>query len=196
MQLDHFQMYLVAINALTFGLYALDQWLFQRTGDEKISHLFLSALGIAGGAPAALLAQLLWDRRTVKDNAWSHVLVLSCTIIWGVVVAFAYLKPLDRATFLQNLTSDHLNLWLYLVSVSVVTFVVFGLDKRRAVGGAWRIPEATLLGLSLAGGSVGGLVAMRAFRHKIRSPQFCYGLPLMLVAQLMLLAWLINAGLV
>ena len=48
----------------------------------------------------------------------------------------------------------------YLLVINVVTFVVFVVDKARAVRGAWRVREATLLGLSLAGGSVGGFLGI------------------------------------
>ena len=69
----------------------------------------------------------------------------------------------------------------YLLLINIVTFLVFVIDKRRAVKRKWRIPEKTLLGLSLIGGSAGGLIAMYYFRHKIRKPAFAYGLPMMLL---------------
>lgn len=72
----------------------------------------------------------------------------------------------------------------YLLAINVVTFVAFGIDKRRAVEGRWRIREHTLLVLSLLGGTIGGLVGMVAFRHKIRKPKFRYGMPAILVLQL------------
>ena len=56
----------------------------------------------------------------------------------------------------------------YLLLLSLVTFAVYGADKRRARQGAWRVPEKTLLALSLFGGALGGIAAMRCFRHKTR----------------------------
>lgn len=78
---------------------------------------------------------------------------------------------------------------VYLAVINIVTFVAFCVDKRRAVHHQWRIPERTLLGLSLAGGTLGGLVAMRVAHHKTRKPRFSVGLPVMLAAQIALLAW-------
>lgn len=57
---------------------------------------------------------------------------------------------------------------IYIGILSLITFTVYGADKARAVRGAWRIAERTLLLLSLIGGAVGGLLAMRCFRHKTR----------------------------
>lgn len=49
---------------------------------------------------------------------------------------------------------------------SVVTFFVYVIDKKRAIRGQWRIPEATLLWLSVLGGAWGGYLAMKVARHK------------------------------
>ena len=56
---------------------------------------------------------------------------------------------------------------VYLVAINVVTFVVYGIDKRKAVRSKWRIPEATLLLLAALGGSIGAWLGMRVERHKI-----------------------------
>lgn len=55
---------------------------------------------------------------------------------------------------------------IYLVLVSLFTFCVYGVDKKNAIKGRRRIPEKTLLGLSLIGGALGGLLGMAKFRHK------------------------------
>lgn len=78
----------------------------------------------------------------------------------------------------------------YLLLASSLAFILFGLDKRRARRGQWRISEATLLGLALFGGSPGALLGMYYFRHKTRHAKFRYGLPLLLFLQLSLLLYL------
>ena len=75
----------------------------------------------------------------------------------------------------------------YLFLINIVTFLAFASDKRRAARRRWRIPEKTLLGLSLIGGAAGGIIAMYCFRHKVRKPAFAYGLPLMLLFQVIVL---------
>ena len=78
----------------------------------------------------------------------------------------------------------------YLAAVNLAAFLAFGADKRRAKSGAWRVPERTLLLLTLIGGSFGALCGMRAFRHKTRHWYFRFGVPAVLLAQLALAAWL------
>ena len=80
-------------------------------------------------------------------------------------------------------------LW-YLAAVNVVTFTVYGIDKRKARRGAWRIPEKTLFLLPLLGGSVGALLGMKVFRHKTKHWYFVWGIPIILLAQLALTVWL------
>jgi uncharacterized membrane protein YsdA (DUF1294 family) len=79
----------------------------------------------------------------------------------------------------------------YLLLINIVTFLAFAIDKRRAVKRKWRIPEKTLLGLSLIGGSAGSLIAMYLFRHKIRKSAFAYGLPIMLLAHIIVI-WMVR----
>ena len=72
----------------------------------------------------------------------------------------------------------------------MVTFTVYGIDKSKARRGAWRIPEKTLFLLPLLGGSVGALLGMKVFRHKTKHWYFVWGIPIILLAQTALAAWL------
>lgn len=42
-----------------------------------------------------------------------------------------------------------------LLLVNVVTFMIYGIDKYKAIKGKWRIPEAMLLLMAVFGGSIG-----------------------------------------
>ena len=55
---------------------------------------------------------------------------------------------------------------------NIVVFILFGIDKRKAVKKKWRIPEATLLLCSVLGGGMGGLMGMLCFRHKTKHTIF------------------------
>ena len=81
------------------------------------------------------------------------------------------------------------NKWLliYLLIINVITFALFAVDKWKAVHGRWRIRTTMLMGFALAGGTVGGLLAMYAFRHKTKTRSFTVGLPVMLVVQVVVL---------
>jgi uncharacterized membrane protein YsdA (DUF1294 family) len=71
--------------------------------------------------------------------------------------------------------------------MNVLTFLVYGIDKWRAVQGRWRISEATLLMLAVVGGSIGALLGMKVWHHKTMHKKFKYGLPLILVVQIVLI---------
>ena len=75
----------------------------------------------------------------------------------------------------------------YLVLVNALAFLLMLVDKQKARRGAWRIPEATLLGVAAIGGSIGEILGMRLFRHKTRHLKFSLGLPLILAAQIVLI---------
>lgn len=70
---------------------------------------------------------------------------------------------------------------VYLVVINIAAFIMYGIDKKRAASGRWRISEATLLGIAFAGGSIGALLGMRCFRHKTRHWKFRILVPLFLL---------------
>lgn len=70
---------------------------------------------------------------------------------------------------------------IYLIIINLITFIVFGVDKRAAIKKRSRIRVSTLLTLSFVGGSLGGLIAMHLFRHKTKKLQFTLLLPLMII---------------
>lgn len=57
---------------------------------------------------------------------------------------------------------------LWIVLCGMVAFSLYAIDKDRAKRGKWRIKEGTLLFVSLAGGSIGGLCGMYVCRHKTK----------------------------
>ena len=59
-----------------------------------------------------------------------------------------------------------------LVVINLLTFLVYGIDKWRAIHGRWRISEATLLLLAILGGSIGALLGMQIWRHKTHHKKF------------------------
>lgn len=68
--------------------------------------------------------------------------------------------------FLLTATTDWHWFFNWLISISVVAFVFYGIDKSLSKTKATRIPEVVLHLLSLAGGFVGALLGVLVFRHK------------------------------
>lgn len=75
----------------------------------------------------------------------------------GVLV---YLNIVDPVIFI-----------LYLL-LSIITFLLYWLDKIKAQKNVWRIPEKRLHFFSLIGGWPGALIAQRRLRHKSRKQSF------------------------
>ena len=63
---------------------------------------------------------------------------------------------------------------IFYACMSLLAFVLYGVDKNRARNNAWRIKESVLLWVSFLGGSVGALLGMKAFRHKTKHKYFWF----------------------
>ena len=72
---------------------------------------------------------------------------------------------------------------IYLLIANVAGLAIMGIDKRKAIKRAWRIPEKTLFLFSVIGGSVGTWAGMYLFHHKTKHWYFVIGMPLILVLQ-------------
>ena len=184
--LDLLLVYLVVVNVVTlvFGLVGAGP-------------LALEAFALMGGGPAALVASFARDHHTRKDNVSPRFVAVWATGLWALILANVYdWYRFDPTRLAENLSRDHTPLLIYLAAINLLTLVLFCIDKHRAKTGDLRIPEGVLLGLSLAGGSVGGLAGMLAAHHKVRKARFMVGLPLTIMLQAAILIHLIQAGMV
>ena len=80
----------------------------------------------------------------------------------------------------------------YLFIINALGWLFMLIDKYKAKKHAWRIPEATLMGMAILGGSLGAMIGMLMFRHKTKHLKFALGLPLIFVVQLTALFYLIT----
>ena len=80
------------------------------------------------------------------------------------------------------------------VILNGITCILYGIDKWKAIHGAWRISEIALLTWAALGGSLGTFLGMHFFHHKTRHKKFRLLVPLFMVIHLSLIAWLaVNA---
>jgi uncharacterized membrane protein YsdA (DUF1294 family) len=109
----------------------------------------------------------------------------SAQTIYGVAAIVA----LGVFAFLIYRWLDWAFYWVWLLVVNFVTFTFFRFDKRQAnFEGAMRVPEALLLALLVAGGSVGGIAGMVIRpRHKTHKALFWIVLVIATVLHLYLL---------
>lgn len=85
-------------------------------------------------------------------------------------------------------------LFLYLILLNLLGFILMGVDKRRAIRHAWRIPEAHLFGYAILGGSLGSILGMYTFRHKTKHWYFVFGMPAILLIQIILGILIVRSG--
>ena len=74
----------------------------------------------------------------------------------------------------------------YIAFVNLAGLMLMWYDKRAARRHGKRIPERVLIGIAVIGGSIGVLLAVYLLRHKTRHLSFTVGVPLILLAQLLL----------
>lgn len=74
-------------------------------------------------------------------------------------------------------------IFFYIVILNIAACASFGIDKKRARFGGWRIPEKTLFLLAVFGGSVGAWLGMYLFHHKTRKKKFVWGIPVIFLCQ-------------
>lgn len=82
----------------------------------------------------------------------------------------------------------------YLAVINILGFALMGIDKWKAQNHAWRIPESTLFIIAIIGGSIGSIIGMHMFHHKTRHWYFMYGMPAILIIQLLIIFILSKAS--
>jgi uncharacterized membrane protein YsdA (DUF1294 family) len=90
-------------------------------------------------------------------------------------------------SLLQVVPWPFLVLALYVLIISIITFLTFVTDKNYAEQGVWRTKEKTLLILTLFGGTPGALLAMNQFRHKTRKVSFISKFVVVVLIQVLLI---------
>ena len=78
----------------------------------------------------------------------------------------------------------------YLLAINFVSFFLYGIDKYKAKKNQWRISEATLLMMAVIGGSIGAWAGMRLWHHKTMHKKFKYGIPVIIILQVVLAVYL------
>ena len=79
------------------------------------------------------------------------------------------------------MASTYRFLLYYLVLINIVTFIVYGNDKKKAKQKKWRTSEAELILLAVCGGAYGAYLGMRLFHHKTKHLKFMILVPLSVI---------------
>ena len=76
---------------------------------------------------------------------------------------------------------------IYILIINLIGFFSMGLDKFKAKRGAYRISEKALFIIALIGGSIGSIVGMYKFHHKTKKNAFVFGMPMILIGQIVVI---------
>ncbi len=79
-------------------------------------------------------------------------------------------------------------LLIYIISINILSFLLFGIDKYKAIKNKYRIPEKVLLLISLFGGSIGSILGMIIFHHKTKKPLFIIMIPIFITFNVIILS--------
>lgn len=80
----------------------------------------------------------------------------------------------------------------YILTLSVISFVYFGIDKRKAKKDHQRIPEKSLLLLTILGGTNGSVLGMLLFNHKTAKKSFIVKMVAIILIQILILYLIYN----
>ncbi|HCE2112576.1 TPA: cold shock and DUF1294 domain-containing protein [Vibrio parahaemolyticus] len=104
-----------------------------------------------------------------RYNATNVTILGSGSVPSTIMFSIVYLVLASTAVFI--LGGEKLFIAAYIL-MSIVTYVMYAIDKNAAQNGKWRTPENTLHLLSLLGGWMGALCAQNQFRHKSKKQPF------------------------
>ena len=76
---------------------------------------------------------------------------------------------------------------LYLLIINISAFILYGIDKKKAIKHKFRISENTLIFSAFIGGSVGAFLGMQFFRHKTKHPKFIIGVPVCFIINVIII---------
>lgn len=187
-----FHYYLIAVTAIGFLVYLLNMWLYDHSERWTVDSL-LTVVAVLGGTAGILLAIMLFDRKSVKENMMSRVFALCLLVIQVIAVLMFRGYRAERLTFaFWEFFARHRWLLVYLAVINIITFAIYAIDKINAVRQRGRVRIVSLLSLAFIGGSIGAWLAIYLLRHKTRKDYFTVGVPLMLAMQAMVLFYAMN----
>lgn len=78
----------------------------------------------------------------------------------------------------------------YLIIINILSFILYEIDKLKAIKKKERISEKALILIGILGGSIGSLIGMNLFRHKTKKLKFIISLPLILIIHIIVVIYL------
>jgi uncharacterized membrane protein YsdA (DUF1294 family) len=81
----------------------------------------------------------------------------------------------------MNTKQTSIILLSYLVVINLIAFVLYGIDKKKAIRNEHRIRESVLLWIARLGGAIGSWLGIKSFHHKTKHTKFRIVVPLWMI---------------
>lgn len=193
MVIGGFEKYLLIINIIGFIMFLVNYLLYTYTSNGQIDKM-LTTIALIGGTAGIVVSMHLIDRKAVKENMMSRVFAYCILVVQ--IILFLIIKGYIAEEITLNIIKffcEHKIIIFYVLLINLVTFLVYAIDKYAAIQRKSRIRIVTLLGLAFIGGSIGAITAMYLLRHKTLKDYFAVGVPMIMVMQVVVLFYWMNA---
>ncbi len=177
--------YYVIVNAVGTFLMLWDRRLAKHYRNKWVNELLMLFVALLGAAPAMTVVMFATRHKRRKPKFYITLPILT-VLHMAVIAVVALFGP----EFYHCVDVDIQYVLMYMLAVSIVAIVLTFLDKTYAKRNLYRIQEDTLMFWAGMGGSVAMLAAMLCFRHKTKHVKFMLGLPIMILIQSAIFAWL------
>lgn len=186
--------YLISINVFSLALYFFDYFIYSK---NKLIDALTTYVVIAGGGIGAMLAYIILDPIPQRYDKRKHRYVKEYrsriyTLVWigiYIIISLCLYGPNSQhvKSMLNSFYHSHTLICYYAAIINALSFVLYGIDKLKAILKKRRINETLLLLIAFIGGSIGSYLAMDVFNHKVSKDSFLVGIPMMIALHLVIL---------
>jgi uncharacterized membrane protein YsdA (DUF1294 family)/cold shock CspA family protein len=117
--------------------------------------------------------------KSSKNSVWLELILI--TLLISILLISAYFNKLP------------IKISIWYLTVSLITFAIYGKDKLAAKFDYWRTSENTLHILSIIGGWPGAMVAHKLLRHKSKKEEFRFTFWVTVIVNFISLLWLLTS---
>ena len=187
---NEIKIYFIIVNMIAFILSGIKVTLLNYHKKVDILQYIIDWVIFLGGGIGSGIIFLIFER-TVNKKDFSRFLMKTALLCAQVIYLLCYFGPFKEQLqgFLQTQLDTHSYFIYYLLAINIITAFIFMFDKMSAMLKSSRIREVTLFFFSSIGGSLGAILMMFLFRHKIRNVWFYYGIPCIFVVQVILICF-------
>jgi uncharacterized membrane protein YsdA (DUF1294 family) len=83
-------------------------------------------------------------------------------------------------------------LQIYIIVINIAAFIIMGIDKNKARRNKRRISEKSIFTAAIIGGALGVYLGMRFFHHKTKHLKFTLGIPVVVIINMVMFAYILQ----